>query len=262
MKIAFYGAGRAGKALYLFFKEKGLEVTGIYSRRLDQKEASLDMIEVDIPILSFESLYDMDVVILTVEDRSIKKEAKRLIDGNVKAIIGHVSGSLPSTVIGRKGRFSLHPAMSLASVEAYKNLDKAIFSIEGDEEGLKAVKSIVDRLKVRYVTIEPEKKTLYHTACVISSNYLVAIESIAKELLVDIGFPKNLAEEIVLSLGEGTLNNMKRLGIEKALTGPIARGDWDVVERHKEELAKKDELIKDIYTLLATYLAKLKEKSL
>ncbi len=262
MKIAFYGAGRAGKTLYLFFKEKGLDVAGIYSRRIEERKSYLKAPEGDIPLLSFESLYDMDVVILTVEDRSIEREAKRLIDRNIKAIIGHVSGSLSSTAINREGRFSLHPAMSLASAEAYKNLESAIFSIEGDEKGLKAARYIVDNLKVRYVMIDPEKKTLYHTACVIASNYLVAIETMAKELLVGIGFDKDLAEEIALTLGESTLNNMKRLGIERALTGPVARGDWDIVEKHKEELAKKDELIKEIYTLLATYLARVKERTL
>ncbi|MGB9808274.1 MAG: NAD(P)-binding domain-containing protein, partial [Thermosulfidibacteraceae bacterium] len=71
MKIAFFGAGRAGLSLYLFFRKKGLEVRGIYSRR--GEKALEDLEETDqIKIVPFESLREADVIIITVEDKSIE----------------------------------------------------------------------------------------------------------------------------------------------------------------------------------------------
>ncbi|MGB9808347.1 MAG: Rossmann-like and DUF2520 domain-containing protein, partial [Thermosulfidibacteraceae bacterium] len=196
----------------------------------------------------------LPVIIITVEDKSIEIIADTLVKSGIGATIGHVSGSLPSSLIKKEGRFSIHPAMSLASKEAYKNLEKAIFSIEGDERGIKVARDLVETLGVRYVEIDTENKALYHAACVIASNYLVAIELMAKTILNNIGFDEKIAENLVLSLAEGTLLNMKRLGIKRALTGPISRGDWDTVRKHMDELSRKNEVILKAYVALADYL--------
>jgi len=44
------------------------------------------------------------------------------------------------------------------------------------------------------------------------------------------------AREALLPLLQGTVNNLRRLGLPDALTGPIARGDLGTVRRHLEAL--------------------------
>jgi predicted short-subunit dehydrogenase-like oxidoreductase (DUF2520 family) len=44
--------------------------------------------------------------------------------------------------------------------------------------------------------------------------------------------PEGVPLEAFLGLARGTIDNVAELGAAAALTGPVARGDWDTVERH------------------------------
>jgi predicted short-subunit dehydrogenase-like oxidoreductase (DUF2520 family) len=45
-----------------------------------------------------------------------------------------------------------------------------------------------------------------------------------------------MALEALVELVRGSLENVARVGIPKGLTGPVARGDVDLVRRHVESL--------------------------
>jgi predicted short-subunit dehydrogenase-like oxidoreductase (DUF2520 family) len=57
-----------------------------------------------------------------------------------------------------------------------------------------------------------------------------------------------------LALAAASLANVAQLGPAKALTGPVARGDWDTVRRH---LAALDPAEHDGYLALAAEAARL-----
>ncbi len=56
------------------------------------------------------------------------------------------------------------------------------------------------------------------------SNYLVSLAKIAENLLVDCGLNKSQCVKGIYPLMGSTLNNIKEMGIDDALTGPIIRG--------------------------------------
>lgn len=90
----------------------------------------------------------------------------------------------------------------------------------------------------RAVHIADEKKTLYHAAAVMASNYLAAVEDMAVQLLLDAGFDETSAIQTLDPLARGTLENVIELGTTDALTGPIVRGDVETLRTHLEALAE------------------------
>jgi predicted short-subunit dehydrogenase-like oxidoreductase (DUF2520 family) len=60
-----------------------------------------------------------------------------------------------------------------------------------------------------------------------------------------------------LDLVRGTVDNVERLGPRDALTGPVARGDWDTVARH---LAALDPSEREAYAALASAAARLVDR--
>jgi predicted short-subunit dehydrogenase-like oxidoreductase (DUF2520 family) len=52
---------------------------------------------------------------------------------------------------------------------------------------------------------------------------------------------------------EGTLSNIENVGVQKALTGPIARGDIKTIETHIEEIGFKRPELLALYKMLAFY---------
>jgi predicted short-subunit dehydrogenase-like oxidoreductase (DUF2520 family) len=58
----------------------------------------------------------------------------------------------------------------------------------------------------------------------------------ATRLWQQFGADPDSAVEALLPLLQGTVDNLRRLGLPDALTGPIARGDLGTVQRHLEAL--------------------------
>jgi predicted short-subunit dehydrogenase-like oxidoreductase (DUF2520 family) len=121
---------------------------------------------------------------------------------------------------------SVHPIQSFASVDqAVVLIPGSYFSIEGDEGGYDFAQEIVKKLKGKHLILQSNSKVLYHAAASIASNYLVGLLSVTLELLDTAGVPNDVGLQAFLPLIEGTLKNVKKLGITGALTGPISRGD-------------------------------------
>lgn len=156
----------------------------------------------------------------------------------------------------------MHPIKSFASVsESIKTLEDTLYGVTYDKSDAKIrniIKSLADVLKGRTIFVENDKKTLYHISACIASNYLVSLLDIA----IETGELLQLNPEIFLSglinLSQGTLNNIKKLGTKKALTGPIARGDLSTIKEHIESLKKlKRKDLLQTYQILGEKTAKI-----
>ena len=86
-----------------------------------------------------------------------------------------------------------------------------------------------------------------HAAAAMASNFLIALEEAAAELLGDIT-PD--ARELLAPLVLRTAANWSERG-PAALTGPIARGDTATVERHLEALRERAPELVPLYEALA-----------
>ncbi len=80
--------------------------------------------------------------------------------------------------------------------------------------------------------IRTNGKTLYHAAAVVASNYLVTLMDLSFKLIAASGVSESDAYNVLKPLIKGTLSNIANVGIPDALTGPIARGDAEIVEKH------------------------------
>jgi predicted short-subunit dehydrogenase-like oxidoreductase (DUF2520 family) len=98
--------------------------------------------------------------------------------------------------------------------------------------------------------IATEAKPLYHAAAVMACNYVVALEDVAVEMAAEAGLPRERALEALLPLVRGTVENLAQVGLPDALTGPIARGDVETVQRHLEALGPLGPAPNQIYRVL------------
>lgn len=96
----------------------------------------------------------------------------------------------------------------------------------------------------RWFEVADADRPLYHAAAAVASNHLVALLGQVDRIAGSIGVPP----EAYLDLARASLENVARLGPSLALTGPVARGDWDTVARH---LAALDPSEHDAYRALA-----------
>jgi predicted short-subunit dehydrogenase-like oxidoreductase (DUF2520 family) len=91
-------------------------------------------------------------------------------------------------------------------------------------------------------------RAMYHAAASIASNFLVALEQTAAELLdqIEVQDPHRVLGPLVRL----SLENWLARGPE-ALTGPIARGDEATVAAHREALGERRPDLLGFYDCLA-----------
>jgi len=91
---------------------------------------------------------------------------------------------------------------------------------------------LVKSLGGEIIEEEDNKKPLYHAAACVASNYLVTLINYAVLIHKKMGIKPEDSLKGLMGLVEGTVSNIKKMGTEKSLTGPIARGDIGTIKEH------------------------------
>jgi predicted short-subunit dehydrogenase-like oxidoreductase (DUF2520 family) len=100
---------------------------------------------------------------------------------------------------------------------------------------LEIATALAHALKMRPARVAPEDRVAYHAAAAMASNFLVALEGIAERLAATAGVTREQLAPLVLA----TARQWAQTGAERALTGPIVRGDEEVVARHRAVVAER-----------------------
>jgi predicted short-subunit dehydrogenase-like oxidoreductase (DUF2520 family) len=80
--------------------------------------------------------------------------------------------------------------------------------------------------------IEPRHRALYHAAAAMAGNGVLALLDVATRAFDAAGVPRGVGMRALTTLAKGALDNAAALGPAAALTGPVVRGDRDVIAGH------------------------------
>ncbi len=268
-RIGFIGAGKVGRALGIFFRQKGVPVSGYFSRSASSAREAVTMSGGDFFETPGGLVEASETVFLTVPDdqiqavwEQIRKEVPET-DLNGK-VFCHTSGCFSSECfshIRQTGAYglSIHPLLAVSDPErSAGEIQEALFTIEGSREALPAMRVFLEGLGLRVVEIAPEDKAKYHAAAVLASNCVLALLDAAEGQLCGIGFSVEQAREALGPLMTKNLEAGLRVGAKDALTGPVERGDLETVQTHLSVLPPD---AAQIYRALSRQLVKLaKEK--
>jgi predicted short-subunit dehydrogenase-like oxidoreductase (DUF2520 family) len=258
-RFSIVGAGRVGTALGVALTRRGWELRVIADRNPDAARESRRTIgrgraTADLGLAA----QAVQAVFISVPDDAVAAVARKLARAGSRwsgRHVFHTSGLVSAAALEplrRKGArvASLHPVQAFPEKTAGASLFRGIYwGIEGDPEAVAAGRKIVTALGGRSFVIAAENKALYHAACSLASNAFVSLEGAAASLLGEAGISRREAPAALRPLVQGTLQNVKKLGLKNALTGPIARGDVGTVRRHLEALNSRP-LVLEIYRAL------------
>lgn len=176
---------------------------------------------------------DVDLVLITTADRVVE-EVAAAVTPSPDAVVAHVAGSLGLDVLApHMRRASIHPLVALAEPAAgAERLRGAWFAVAGDALAW----HVVESLGGRGIEVPDDKRAAYHAAACVSSNHLVALLAHVERIAATAGLP--LAA--YLDLVRATIDNVEEMGATEALTGPVARGDWDTVARHRRAIPEPE----------------------
>jgi predicted short-subunit dehydrogenase-like oxidoreductase (DUF2520 family) len=188
---------------------------------------------------------DAEVVLLCVPDGQIAAAARVVPPG---PLLGHCSGATGLEALGEREGFSLHPLMSVPHGSPPDVLAGAGAAIDGTSpRALSVAEALARALGLKPARVAPEDRVAYHAAAAMAANFLVALEAAAGELAATAGVTREQLAPLVLA----TARQWAELGPERALTGPIARGDEAVVARHRATVAERTPHLLALWDALA-----------
>jgi len=240
LRIGFIGAGKTATALGIYLGSCGFEITG-YSSKSAASAQKAALITGSKACDARQVAEGSDLIFVATPDGSIRSVCEQMAAAGLfteSHTVVHLSGALSSQELQSAREAgstvaSLHPLQSFADPqEAAEKLHRTVFTLEGEGEGLTLIEGLLESTGNSFFTISKDSKPLYHAAACFASNYAVSLFSCVLEIMEHIGIDKARAFEAIRPLTDGTLDNISLLGIEKSLTGPIARGDADTVRTH------------------------------
>ncbi len=257
--LSVIGLGKVGETLARLFYQHGYRIAAVSSRSADRAAAVANMVHADVrdPLGAVNAA---DLTLLTVPDDVIASVANRIADGGVIADrrIVHTSGVLDARALDdlqQRGAVvgSFHPAYPFADVESALNgLPGSAFAVEAEDERLRGwLIEMAAALNGVVMVIPPGGKVLYHAALVITSNYMVTLYAVARDLLTGIGADSAAAEQALNALVSGTAANLGVVGVPAALTGPLVRGDVGTIRAHLAALDAANPAAAALYRQLA-----------
>jgi predicted short-subunit dehydrogenase-like oxidoreductase (DUF2520 family) len=230
LRCAIVGAGRLGRAMAVGLREAGLAVEGPLGRGARCSSA--------------------DIVLLCVPDAEIANAAAAVERRAGGPLVGHCSGATTLELLAPHEAFSLHPLMTVPADGAGGTgyLAGASAAIAGSTPHARGIaRQLALHLGLTPIDVADEDRAAYHAAASIASNFLVTLEAAAEQLAASAGVERHALVPLV----RATVENWAAIGPERALTGPIGRGDEATVERQRAALAERTPELLPLFDALA-----------
>jgi predicted short-subunit dehydrogenase-like oxidoreductase (DUF2520 family) len=244
LRVGVVGPGRLGTALAAALREAGVAVDGPTGRG-------------DVPA-------GCDAIVLCVPDGEIEAAAAAV--AGAAPLVGHTSGATPLSALAPAGAaaFGLHPLQTFAGEAAEPGAGEAgagpralaAFAGAGcavagtTAEALAFAADLARTLGMTPFEIDDEGRAAYHAAASVASNFLVTLQAAAERIAAGAGLEPEQARQLLLPLLRRTIDNVGELGPERALTGPVARGDEATVAAQRRAVAEAAPELLDLFDQL------------
>jgi predicted short-subunit dehydrogenase-like oxidoreductase (DUF2520 family) len=245
-RVGVVGAGRLGTALAAALREAGVEVEGPAGRG-------------EVP-------RGCEAIVLCVPDGEIPAAAATV--ARAAPLVGHTSGATRLDALEGAGgaAFGLHPLQTFperasseaASAELAGTAERgpspfaasaergpsALGAFAGagcavagtTPEALAFAARLAELLGMTPFEIDDEGRAAYHAAASVASNFTVTLLAAAERIAAGAGLAPHEARALLAPLVRRTVESVAELDPEKALTGPIARGDHGTVDAQRRAL--------------------------
>ena len=196
-----------------------------------------------------------DAIVLCVPDGEIEAAAATV--AGAAPLIGHTSGATPLSALApaAAAAFGVHPLQTFAgdaagpsALAAFAGAGCAVAGTTA--EALAFAADLARTLGMTPFEIDDEGRAAYHAAASVASNFLVTLQAAAERIAAGAGLEPEEARQLLLPLLRRTIDNVGELGPERALTGPIARGDEATVAAQRQAVVEAAPELLELFDVL------------
>ncbi|MCE6999554.1 DUF2520 domain-containing protein [Saccharothrix sp. S26] len=258
LAVGVISAGRVGSVLGAALARAGHVVSAVSAVSRDSLRRAEELLP-DVPVRPAPDVAaSADLVLLAVPDDELAGLVRGLVaTGSLRAgqIVVHTSGAQGVRVLRPAAELgalcvALHPVMTFTGrvedVQRMNACSVGVTAADGDDVAWHVGEALVVEMSAEPVRVPEAARPLYHAALAHGANHLITLVADCADLLRDAGIAD--AERMLGPLLSAALDNALRHG-DRALTGPVARGDAGTVAKHLAVLADTEAL--PAYRILA-----------
>ncbi|MDT7582097.1 MAG: hypothetical protein QOK35_3361 [Pseudonocardiales bacterium] len=270
LAVGIVSAGRVGAVVGAALAAAGHHVVGASG----VSRASVSRVSTLLPGVPMvppdEAAVRADLVLLAVPDDVLPGLVRGLAAAGCfrpGQIVVHTSGAHGVAVLDAATDqgvlpLALHPVMTFTGrpedVARLAGASVAVTATEGEEAAWSVGEALVVEMGAEPVRVPESVRPLYHAALAHGANHLITLVRDCVDVLERAGVRP--AERLVAPLLSAALDNALRHG-DRALTGPVARGDAGTVRTHLRELDAVDPDLAATYRVLAARTARRARKA-
>ena len=256
MDIVFVGAGRLATQMALAFKEKGINVSAVFSRIM----ASAQKLCSEVGGTATDNVATLPLhasaYIIAVKDTAIADVVKHLHQGREDQLFIHTSGSVSINVFDSHFNAGVLYPLYTFSWDRQVDFSRIPIYIEGsDSRVLDKLKAMAELLSCHVEQLDSHRRRYLHLAAVFACNFTNHCYALAQQVLQQqgIGF-----DALLPIIGE-TAAKVEQILPKEAQTGPAIRYDRNTIEAHLQLLADQP-MLSEVYRLMSQSIHQLAEK--
>lgn len=255
MQISIIGAGNVATQLALALKKAGHNIVQIVNRSADSGDDLAATIGADF-CSDFSKVADAEVYIVAVKDDVIAEVAEQLhLKGKV---IAHTSGTKSKYLLEKASyNFGIFYPLQTMTKSARVDFKQVPLLVEGiNEHAEEVLKQLARTISQNVHVVDEQQRQWIHVAAVFANNFTNHLYGISESLLKENG----LGFEILKPLIFQSIQNLGQYSPKDIQTGPAARQDWQVIDKHLSLLTDHSRL-EQIYKILTdSIIASLQEE--
>ena len=250
MKVVCIGSGNVATHFALALKKSNAEILQVYSRHQEHAKVLADqlgaMAIADIALI----VPDADLYLIAIKDDAIASICSTLKD--IKGLVVHTSGATPMSVLEGMSCYGvLYPLQTFSRSRALDFSHVPLCVEAGSELMLQQVKELAERLSPLVYDVDSIQRKVLHLSAVFACNFVNHMYAIGADILEAAGLDFELLKPLIME----TAAKVQHAEPNSVQTGPAIRGDEQTMNRHKELLADRPELVA-IYETLSNSIKK------
>ena len=243
-KIAIIGSGRVAKSLGLYFRSKGVQITGIYGRNKITAERCAKLLE--CKLINDPNLLKADLILVSVSD----DQTAELIDQlSLDKHIVYTAGSIELDEINHPNTGVFYPLQNFNGDESDALFSFPILIESKTSKVNKLIDALCTHCQIETEICDSKKRKDYHLVAVFLNNFITHIVHLAETE----SKLRQLNWNVLKPLIEKTLDITLSNNILIKQTGPASRKDYSVIKKHEKML--KDNT-KEVYKVLSESIIK------
>ena len=242
-RVVLIGSGNVATSLALALNGK-CHLVQVYSRSMASAEALASRVGAQATNDLSQIVTDADIYVISVVDDAITRVLETCPARG--GLWVHTSGSTSIDVFkGKRTRYGVLYPMQSFSKSCPARMHEVHIFIEGcDSCATQEVKDLAMLLTNNVHEITSTERERLHVAAVFACNFANHMFTLSSEVLDEAGIPF----DAMLPLIKTTIAKLDNMTPTQSQTGPAARGDVNVIERHLQSLSGDKH---DIYRLLS-----------